>query len=71
VLAEAHFLLHGWLRSGNCGSARGVVEFLKEALALLTETSGYEWSVRMPAFLTSNYWAFWSSADWPTSWWPG
>jgi len=37
VLAEAHFLLHGWLRSGNCGSSRGVVEFLKEALALLPE----------------------------------
>jgi hypothetical protein len=34
VLAEAHFLLHGWLRSGNCGPARGVVEFLQEALAL-------------------------------------
>ncbi|MFZ0591544.1 MAG: IS1380 family transposase [Bryobacteraceae bacterium] len=34
VLAEAHFLLHGWLRRGNCGPARGVVEFLKEALAL-------------------------------------
>jgi hypothetical protein len=34
VLAEAHFLLHGWLRSGNCGTARGAVEFLKEALAL-------------------------------------
>ena len=34
VLAEAHFLLHGWLRSGNCGPARGVVEFLEEALAL-------------------------------------
>jgi Transposase DDE domain group 1 len=32
VLAEAHFLLHGWLRSGHCGSARGVVEFLKETL---------------------------------------
>jgi hypothetical protein len=30
-------LLHGWLRSGNCGTARGVVEFLKEALALLPE----------------------------------
>ena len=28
VLSEAHFLLHGWLRSGNCASARGVVEFL-------------------------------------------
>ncbi len=37
VLAEAHFILHGWLRSGNCGTARGVVEFLKEALALLSE----------------------------------
>ena len=37
VLAEAHFVLHGWLRSGNCGTARGVVEFLKEALALLPE----------------------------------
>jgi len=34
VLSEAHFLLHGWLRSGNCGTARGVEEFLKEALAL-------------------------------------
>jgi hypothetical protein len=35
VLAEAYFVLHGWLRSGNCGSGRGAVEFLKEALALL------------------------------------
>jgi hypothetical protein len=35
ILGEAHFVLHGWLRSGNCSAARGVVEFLKEALALL------------------------------------
>lgn len=35
VLAEAPFVLHGWLRSGNTGSARGVVAFLREALALL------------------------------------
>ncbi|HEU0141271.1 MAG TPA: IS1380 family transposase [Bryobacteraceae bacterium] len=34
VMNEAHFLLHGWLRSGNCGTSRGVEEFLKEALAL-------------------------------------
>src|SRR5260370_22939247 len=34
VLSEAHLLLHGWLRSGNCGTSRGVEEFLKEALAL-------------------------------------
>ena len=35
VLAEAAFILHGWLRSGNAGAARGVVAFLQEALALL------------------------------------
>jgi hypothetical protein len=34
-LAEAKMVLHVWLRSGNTGSARGVVPFLKEALALL------------------------------------
>ena len=33
VLGEAHFILHGWLRSGNTRSDTGVVEFLKEALA--------------------------------------
>jgi hypothetical protein len=40
VLSEAHFILHGWLRSGNCGSSRGVVAFLEEALAL--------WGQRQP-----------------------
>lgn len=35
ILSEVHFVLHAWLRSGNCSSSRGVVEFLKEALALL------------------------------------
>lgn len=35
VLAEAPLVLHGWLRSGNTGAARGVVAFLAEALALL------------------------------------
>jgi hypothetical protein len=38
VLAEAPFILHGWWRSGNCGSARGAAEFLKEALALAPAT---------------------------------
>ena len=37
VLAEAQFILHGWLRSGNTGAARGVIPFLQEALALLPE----------------------------------
>lgn len=39
VLAEAHFVVHAWLRSGNCSSARGVVEFLKEAFALFDASS--------------------------------
>jgi len=34
VLAESHFVMHGWMRSGNSGTGRGVTEFLKEALAL-------------------------------------
>ena len=33
VLSEARSILPGWLRSGNCGSGRGVAEFLEEALA--------------------------------------
>ena len=40
VLAEAPFILHGWLRSGNTGAARGVVPFLQEALALLPAGMG-------------------------------
>jgi len=35
VLAEAQFILHGWLRSGNTRASRGVVAFLAEALSLL------------------------------------
>jgi hypothetical protein len=31
VLSEAHFLLHGWLRSGNCGTSRSVEEFLQRS----------------------------------------
>lgn len=35
VLAEAPFILHAWLRSGNTTAGRGVVAFLTEALAQL------------------------------------
>lgn len=35
VLAELPLVLHGWLRSGNTSAGRGVVAFLREALALL------------------------------------
>jgi hypothetical protein len=35
VLAEAPFILHGWLRSGNTVACSGALAFLQEALALL------------------------------------
>jgi hypothetical protein len=35
VLAEANFVLHGWLRSGNAGASQGAAQFLNEALSLL------------------------------------
>ena len=35
VLAEANFVLHAWLRSGNTGAGQGVEQFLSEALNLL------------------------------------
>ncbi len=46
VLGEAHFVLHGWLRSGNTRADSGVVEFLKEALAKLNSP---EWIRRVRA----------------------
>lgn len=41
-LAEAPLVLHAWLRSGNTGTARGVVAFLTEALALMPAS----WTLR-------------------------
>ena len=46
MLGEAHFILHGWLRSGNTRADSGVVEFLKEALAKL---GSLEWIRRVRA----------------------
>jgi hypothetical protein len=43
VLGEAYFILNGWLRSGNASTSRGVVEFLKEGLAML----GDRYSIRV------------------------
>jgi hypothetical protein len=35
LLAEANFVLHSWLRSGNAGASQGAAQFLSEALSLL------------------------------------
>ena len=42
ALAEAPVILHAWLRAGNTAAGRGVVAFLREALALLPQG----WRVR-------------------------
>jgi hypothetical protein len=34
-LAEANFVLHAWLCSGNTGAGQGAAQFLSEALSLL------------------------------------
>jgi hypothetical protein len=34
-LAEANFVLHAWLRSGNTGAGQEAAQFLSEALSLL------------------------------------
>jgi hypothetical protein len=36
ALAEANFVLHAWLRSGNTGAGQGAMQFLSEALSLLS-----------------------------------
>jgi hypothetical protein len=58
VLAEAHFLLHRWLRSGNCRSARDAVEFLKEALALLPKQHALRVVRADAGFFANNCWGF-------------
>jgi hypothetical protein len=39
VLAEANFVLHAWLRSGNSGAGQGAAQFLSEALGLLSQSA--------------------------------
>jgi hypothetical protein len=39
VLAEANFVLHAWLRSGNSGAGQGAAQFLSEALSLLSQSA--------------------------------
>ena len=36
-MAEANFVLHAWLRSGNSGTGQGAAQFLSEALSLLSQ----------------------------------
>jgi len=66
IFAEAHFVVHGWLRSGNCGTARGAVEFLKEVASLLKDRhkirlvradSGF-FEDRLLSFIESMGWAY-------------
>ncbi len=65
VLAEAHFVLHGWLRSGNCRPGRGVVEFLKEVVALLGERHSIRLVRADSGFFEDKLLTFLESLGWP------
>ena len=71
VLAEAHFILHGWLRSGNTGAARGVIPFLQEALALLPEGTWLRTVRADSGFFKVNSWISWRRARCRMWWWRG
>jgi hypothetical protein len=46
VLAEANFVLHAWLRSGNSRTSQGAVQFSGEALHLLLGPNHHVRTVR-------------------------
>jgi hypothetical protein len=39
VLAEANYILNGWLRSGNTGSSSSAVDFMKETLCMCKDVA--------------------------------
>jgi hypothetical protein len=55
VLAEAPFILHGWLRSGNTIAISGAGIFLQEALALLPA------GIKISCVRADNYWIVFKS----------
>jgi hypothetical protein len=65
VLSEAHFLLHGWLGSGNCGSSRGVEEFLQEALALWSQRQKIRLLRADSGFFEDRLLSFWEPRQLP------
>ena len=70
VLAEAQFVLHGWLRRGNTGPARGVIPFLQEALARYPRERGCARCGPTAGSLTVACWIFLRNAACRMWWWP-
>jgi hypothetical protein len=58
VLAEANFVLHSWLPSGNTGAGQGVVQFLSEALSLLGSTRPVRCVRADSGFYADNFLSF-------------
>jgi len=69
VLAESHFVMHGWLRSGNSGTGRGVTEFLKEALALWGDRGALRVVRADAGFFDKELFGFLEDRKIPISWW--
>ena len=58
VLAEANFVLHAWLRSGNTGAGQGATQFLSEALSLLGSPYGVHCVRADSGFYADNFLSF-------------
>jgi hypothetical protein len=72
VLAESHFVRHGWLRSGNSGTGRGVTEFFsRKRLLCGASADRCAWCARMPVSLIRTCLRSWRSGKSLTSWWRG
>ena len=65
VLSEAHFLLHGWLRSGNCGTAVEWRNFSKKLSRCGDSAKRSACYGPIQASSTTCCWAFWNSACCP------
>lgn len=58
ILAEANFVLHAWLRSGNTGAGQGAAPFLSEALSLLGSTHRIRCVRADSGFYADNFLSF-------------
>jgi hypothetical protein len=65
VLAEANFVLHSWLRSGNAGASQGAAQFLNEALSLLGDQHRIRCVRADSGFYGDHFLSFLEARAWP------
>jgi len=69
VLAEAQFILHGWLRSGNTGAARGSCRSCRKCWRSYRRGRGCARCGPTADSLTEDSWISWRNARCLMWWW--